>query len=246
MEKSDKSDLPKKLCEAGLTAHEKGCWSLVFPLRFFGLKLGRRVCVFRISGDRLVIHSTGPFSSEQMQAIRKLGTPSILLEGTTMHDTFSREGRKAFAGIQYLVPEGFPRRAIGKDTRSLQELSALTDDEMESVRLEGIRTLTEYACFHRASRTLVLCDLLFNLVDASGWTRFSMRHFLGVKQWPAIDRPMRWAVRDRQAFADSIQEIFEWDFDRIMVAHGEIIEAEGKAIFREALKQAGLSMRPNA
>lgn len=224
----------------GLSTHGDGCWSLWFPLRFFGMELGRRVGVFRISGERLVIHSTGPFTPEQVESVRALGTPAILMDGTTMHDTFSREGRAAFPEARYLVPEGFPRRAAGEAAGSLSELGALTGGEMESVRLRGLRALTEYACFHHASRTLVLCDLLFNLVEVSGWTRVSMRHLLGVKQWPAIDRPMRWAVRDGEAFAASIRKIFEWDFDRIVVAHGAIIENGGKAIFREALGQAGL------
>jgi hypothetical protein len=109
----------------------------------------------------------------------------------------------------------------------------------ETIRLKGMRFLNEYACLHGASRTLFLCDLLFNLDQATGWTRFSMRYLMGVDRWPAIDRPVRLAVSNRTAFMDSLRRILLWNFDRIIVAHGSIIETDGKRQFREALQRAG-------
>lgn len=222
----------------------EGVWTLSFPLRFLGLRLGRRVTLLRISGDRLVIHSTGPFGPDTVQAIRALGKPVVLLEATTMHDTFSRRGRAAFPEAEYYVPENFPPKAGGTGSRSVRDLDEATDGEVRTIRLEGIRYFTEYACFHPASRTLILCDLLFNLDDARGYTRWAMKFLMGVKQWPAVDRPVRMAVKNKGAFEASLRQVLEWDFDRIVVAHGSIIETEGETRFIEAVQRAGFLPSP--
>lgn len=222
-----------------LHRHTEDVFSMVFPLRFCGLNLGRRVTLLRIPGDRLVIHSTGPFSAEHLEAITKIGHPEFLLDATTMHDTFSREGRAAIPDAAYFVPEGFPEKAAGPEARALSELDAITDGAFQTQRLEGMRHLKEYACFHPASRTLIVCDLLFNLVASRGYTRWAMRYLLGVKEWPAVDRPVRWAVKDRDAFLGSIGRIMEWDFDRVIVAHGSVIEENGKQACADAFTRAG-------
>jgi len=222
----------------GLNALDENLWTLRYPMRFLGMALGRRVCVMRLSDGRVVVHSSGPFVTDDVEAIGELGRVDLLLEATTMHDTFSREGRAAFPGARYLVPEGFPKGKAGLEAGSVAEVDCLTGGEVCAVRLEGMRFLNEYACFHAASRTLMLGDLLFNLTGAKGWTRWSMRWLMGVKQWPAIDRPVRMAVADRDAFAASMRRILDWDFDRVVVAHGAIIERDGKRVFREALERA--------
>jgi len=222
-----------------LTARGEDLWTLEYPMRFLGMELGRRVCAMRLSGGGLVVHSTGPFGEPEVKAIQELGRVEILLDGTTMHDTFSREGRAAFPGARYLVPEGFPKGKAGPEAGSVAELDGLTGGEVRTVRLEGMRWLNEYACFHSRSRTLILCDLLFNLDAARGWTRWNMRRLMGVKQWPAVDRPVRMCVADREAFMGSMRRILEWDFDRVVVAHGSVIERDGRRVFREALERAG-------
>lgn len=40
-------------------------------------------------------------------------------------------------------------------------------------------------------------------------------------------------VRDKQAARDSVKRILDWDFDRIIVGHGEIVEAGGRELFQE-------------
>ena len=41
---------------------------------------------------------------------------------------------------------------------------------------------------------------------------------------------------DRSAFNKSIAAIDKWDFERIIPCHGDVIEKEGKGIFRKAFE----------
>jgi len=225
-----------------LISHAEGVWSLEFPLRFMGLNLGRRATLLAISEKRLVIHSTGPFTAGHRRRMEQLGRPEILLDATTMHDTFACKARAVFSDVAYFVPESFPVKARGPTARAFSDLESTTAGEIQTVRLDGMRFFEEYACFHPVSRTLIVCDLLFNLDRARGYTRWAMRHLLGVKEWPAMDRPVRMAVKDRDAFTASIKQILEWDFDRVIVAHGSVIEKNGKDQFRDAMLRAGFSL----
>lgn len=47
------------------------------------------------------------------------------------------------------------------------------DGEIDQVLVQGTRIMREVAMFHRASRTLILVDLIENFTDAmphTGWT----------------------------------------------------------------------------
>ncbi len=57
------------------------------------------VTLIRLRSGKLVIHSTAPFTPEDVAAIRALGEPGWLLDGILRHDTFANEGREAFPGI---------------------------------------------------------------------------------------------------------------------------------------------------
>jgi hypothetical protein len=45
-------------------------------------------------------------------------------------------------------------------------------------------------------------------------------------------RPVRSMIRERAAARGSLSKILDWDFDRVIVTHGEVLERGG----REALR----------
>ena len=40
------------------------------------------------------------------------------------------------------------------------------------------------------------------------------------------------ACKDRASFAASARRVADWDFDRIIPCHGDVIETGGNAVFR--------------
>jgi hypothetical protein len=214
-------------------------WVLHYPLRLLGGDLGRMVTIVRLRSGELVIHSTGPFTPEDVAAISALGKPAWLMDVMLRHDTFSKRGREAFPGRPFLAPEGFSRVA-GFPTEPLIPTPAAWGNELEVLRLEGIPSMEEHAVFHRPSRTLIVADLLFNFgSDASAWTRFLVLCAVGSKHHPGMSRPFRMAVKDKAAFERSVRALMQWDFDRIIVGHGSVVETDGKRRLGEALKRAG-------
>ncbi|MFN2507675.1 MAG: hypothetical protein ABR589_02770 [Chthoniobacterales bacterium] len=83
--------------------------------------------------------------------------------------------------------------------------------------------------FHIPSRTLIVADLLFNFgAPASWWTRMVARHVMQLKDLVGMSPFFRLMIRDRAAFRRSLEQVMEWDFERVIVAHGEIIETEAR------------------
>ena len=216
-------------------------WVLRYPLRLMGLAIGRTVTIIRLGSGKLVIHSTAPFAPADLAAIRELGEPGWLVEATRFHDSFAQEGRAAFPAVPYLAPLGFANVA-GATTEPLTPPPEEWAAELEVLELGGMPKVREHVVFHRPSRTLIVGDLLFNFGrGASGWTRFFARHVMRLKEFGGMSPFFRLMIRDRSAFRSSVQRMMDWDFDRVIVGHGEIIHEGGKACLREVLQSDGLA-----
>jgi hypothetical protein len=214
-------------------------WVMPYSLRLLGADFGRVVTVVRLQSGELVIHSTGPFTPQDVAAIQRLGKPGWLLEAIMWHDTFARRGREAFPNIPFLAPEGFSE-LVGFPTQPLIPAPAAWANELEVLRLEGIPRIQEHVVLHRPSGTLIVGDLLFNFgPETSPWTRFLVLCAVGSKHHPGMSRPFRMVIRDRAAFQRSMETVMRWEFDRVVVGHGAIIQSDGKRQLFDALKAAG-------
>jgi hypothetical protein len=207
-------------------------WVLRYPLSLLGTQVGRTVTLIRQRSGHLIIHSTAPFTPSEVKAIRALGPPAWLLDATLFHDTFAAVGRTAFPEIPYAAPKGFP----GVNVRPLTELAQACAGELEVLRIDGMPRVREHVFFHRSSRTLVVADLVFNFgPSATPWTRAFFRWAGGVRQFPGVTRLFRACIRDRSAFQSSIARMMEWNFDRVIVGHGDVLETNAKITLARVL-----------
>ena len=117
-------------------------WLLRYPLKLLGADLNRNVTVMRLGSGELVIHSTGPFTPDDVAAIRALGSPRWIMDVMARHDTFAKEGRAAFPEATYLAPEGFAE-TVGFPTRPLTSQPEW-GQEIEVMLLEGVPSMKEH------------------------------------------------------------------------------------------------------
>jgi hypothetical protein len=89
--------------------------------------------------------------------------------------------------------------------------------------------------FHPATRTLVLTDLCFNIPPNRGWSTRLWARALGVLGRLSVSRSFGWTIRDRAAASASLQRMLEWDFDRVLLTHGDLVESAGRAAFERAV-----------
>ena len=215
-------------------------WLQHFPQRLLGTELGRVVTIIRLKSGDLVIHSTAPFTPADVQAIGALGHPRWLVEGTLAHDTFALPAKTAFPGIPLLAPPGFSESAKVPAT-VLVPAPPEWAGELLVQEILGVTTVREHVFFHASSRTLIVADLVFNFNGhGNPWEQLFRRRVLGLRVQPGVARDFKTAVREKAAFRASMAKIMEWDFDRIICGHKEMVPADGKRRLQAALSEAGL------
>jgi hypothetical protein len=93
--------------------------------------------------------------------------------------------------------------------------------------------LNEVVFHHRASRTLLVSDLVFHIDADSPFPARLVSRLMGGYGRCAPSALERFLVRDRTAARRAFERILAWDFDRIVMAHGRVLESGG----REALRR---------
>jgi hypothetical protein len=89
--------------------------------------------------------------------------------------------------------------------------------------------LNEIVFLHIASQTLILTDTAYHFDATYSWPIQLAAQVIGIQNKLQPSRLEKIAIQDRQAVQQSIEQILNWDFDRVVMAHGTIVEQEAKA-----------------
>lgn len=218
-----------------------GVWTMTFPLKVLGVDIRRVVTVLELEGGKLLVHSTAPFGAAEVAAIRAVGEPVWLVDALLRHDTFAAEGRAAFPEARYLAPPGF-EAGRGIATESLLAPPQEWAREIDVLAVGGVPDFGEVVMFHRVSRTLVVGDLVVNFPDGEGlWSELMFKlGAVGGHTQPGVTKPLKHAIEDEAAFLRSLETILSWNFERIIVGHGEPVLTDAKSKLRRAFAVAGV------
>jgi hypothetical protein len=211
-------------------------WVAEQPLRFAGVELGARMTVVRLPGGRLLLHSPIARSPELAVEVERLGAPAVVVAPNRLHHLHVQEWLAAYPASRLFVAPGLETKR-----RDLQPNAVLGDDPpaewrevLDQALLAGAPFTSEVVLFHRASATLLVSDLLFNVGAASPpLTRLAFR-LAGAYGRPATTPLERLLVRDKDAFRRSLAKILAWPIERIVLAHGAVVESGGRAALAAA------------
>lgn len=102
----------------------------------------------------------------------------------------------------------------------------------------------EIAFLHKPSRTLINADLVFNLPAHEQYSKTGtnaqsgiyskiINNFLNTRPGKGQQRFIWYAcVKDKISFNESAKIVAGWDVEKIIPCHGDVIEGDGKAVFR--------------
>lgn len=211
-------------------------WVVEQPSNFLGVPLGLRMTIVRLAKQQLVIHSAIPCNDETEAAIRELGEITHLIVPNLEHTRFIKQWRQRYPSTQLYAPASANlEHSIDLKTISHQTFG---DSTLCCLPIDGIPRLDEFAFFHAESKTLILTDLAFNIGDdISLWGKCFLR-LNGAYNKFTPSRILKSWVKDNAAFRLSIQQVMQWDFEQIIIAHGEPIIDNAKQAFRQSYKWA--------
>lgn len=223
-------------------------WIADGPIIRFGMPWPKmpfptRMTMIRLAGSDLFLHSPTPLTPELGREVEKLGTPRWIVGPNRIHYWWIPDWKAAFPGAQvYLAPR--IREQAGEridfDCRELDgEGGYPWDREVSTLPVSG-SYMTEVEFFHRASRTLILTDLIENF-EPEKLNSFLMRWLtrLGGVQHPdgQMPRDLRLTfARHKPELRAAVEKMISWDPERIMIAHGRWYESNGAAELRRAFR----------
>ncbi|MBL4685546.1 MAG: DUF4336 domain-containing protein [Nannocystaceae bacterium] len=214
-----------------LQQHDDGLWSESVPLSFLGLHVGTRMTVVRLPSGALWVHSPVPLTPELHDELRQLGPVAHVVAPNLYHHMSAGPTAEAFADCRlYARPK---LRTKCKDLKIDVDLDEAAAEQFEgvidAVHIAGTM-LDEVVFVHRPSRTLISADLIENFKTSP---HFFTRQYLkvsGIHGKPGVSRMMRPMFRKRSLAREAIDRLMTLDFDRIVVAHGDIMHGGPDAV----------------
>jgi hypothetical protein len=231
-----------------LRQHSENLWTLDPPAKFLGLNLEIRMTVVRLRDGGLWLHSTVPLTDADQRELEALavrgpaqasgpGPVRFIVAPSKFHHLYARAAKERFPAAKLLGAPGLPEK---RKRLVFDGVLGDTPDpgcaaDLQQQSLAGMPWGNEVEFFHPASRTLIVTDFLFNVRKARGWWTWLYLTLSGKVGEPCQSRLFRSIIRDKAAYRASVERIAAWDFDRIILSHGEAVATGGKAAFGKAL-----------
>jgi glyoxylase-like metal-dependent hydrolase (beta-lactamase superfamily II) len=229
-----------------LRAIDKNIWVAEQPLRYFGLSVGTRMTVIRLTDRELAVISPIQIDASTIEQLDAIGKVSHIVAPNLYHYLFLSEFKAIYPNATVWAAPGLDakKRELPIDRiiersidRFLPGVEALQFEGFRTVSLTGFDALNECVFLHGESRTLILTDTAFHFDRSFPFiTQLATRIMGGYHSLsPSL---LEWlATQDKESVKQSVQQVLAWDFDRVIMAHGSIVETDGKQKFRTGYEQ---------
>jgi hypothetical protein len=216
-------------------------WVADHHLKLMGAEFGARMTIIRLGSGGLLVHSPITLSPALQAQIAALGPVEAVVAPNSMHHMYLPGFVQCFPMALAYGAEGVARKQPDVQFTGVlaEQPEFLWAKEVDQHRIAGQPKINEVAFLHRPTRTLLLTDWLFNFNRSDTWWTRTFLTLAGAWHGPAQSRLLRLSIADKAAARASRDHILGWDFDRIIVAHGDIIHSDGKAVLRKATAWLG-------
>jgi Domain of unknown function (DUF4336) len=213
----------------------EGIWVVDRLLRMGGVTMPTRMTVVRMRTGGLLLHSPVRLDAPTREAIASLGRVDALVAPNSFHYVFLGEHAAAHpAATVHLAPglrERRPELSAGAVLGDEPPAAWATD--LDQLVFGPIRGASEVVFFHRATATLILTDLAFGLAGPRSLLERAAWRIMGIGRGFGPSNTGRLIFfRDANRTAPLLERILAWPFERIVVAHGEIVERDAREVFR--------------
>ena len=230
-------------------------------LRFSRIKIGGRGTIVKLQSGSLAIFSPVALTPDVKSKVRSMGTLKYIVAPDIEHHIFISPWAKEYPQAEIIGMEGLPEKREGDEaTKGVKfahvfspknkldmKISPEFDAEFDYEYVHS-HTNKELVFLHKPSRTMIEADMLFNLPATEQFSKTGVDPNSGLltKLFGSIMNTrgtMVWQKRflwyaaggkDRPGFTDSVKRMRQWDYERIIPCHGDVIETGGKKIFEQA------------
>ncbi|KAI5310576.1 hypothetical protein KEM55_005170 [Ascosphaera atra] len=213
----------------------------------------------KLQSGSLAVFSPVALTPSVQDKLTKLGNKvHYLIAPDIEHHIFLSPWAQAYPQARIIAPHGLPeKREKNPETKGLDftyvftpenKLNLSIDEEFDSefsVEYVDAHINRELVFLHRPTRTMITADLLFNLPAFEQYSRSPedptqgcmtrMFNLMGTTtQGSRIwQKRFLWylVIKNRKGCEESVARMKKWEFDRIVMSHGEVIESGAKRAF---------------
>ncbi len=215
-------------------------WSASAPQLFLGLHVGTRMTVLRLGSGGLLVHSPIALDDSLRNEVDALGEVRHIVCPNPYHHLYAGEWKTAYPAALLHGPA-----ALHKKRKDLQFDAELTEQphpdwvgELELVSIRGC-LLGETVLYHRPSRSLIASDLVENFQSSDHWLTDLYLRAQGIRGTVGWGRLFRFMYRDRIAARACVDRILAWPFERVILAHGDVLENDAHAAVTRGMAWLG-------
>ena len=226
-----------------LTEHTPGMiWTIDYSVHYAGLDFMSRMTVVRLIDNTLLLHSPCEIDPAMKSMLDQLGKVAYIVAPGSYHYLHVASAQDAYPMAKTFICPGIEQKDPGLefDEFLCDTVPDCWIDDFDLVLVRGAKYMWEVAFFHKPSRTLLLVDLVENIGDKTQGVGWGLKLWwkLVFRMWnhpkPAPEYQMGW--KDKVAARQSLLNILNWDFNRVIMAHGDLINHDAKEVVREAWK----------
>lgn len=203
-----------------------------------GFRFPARMTVLPFEDGKLALVSPIPIDDALARSLATLGEVRFLVAPNLLHHLYLGPASTRYPDAMVLAPRGL--RAKRPDLRIDADLEDGLPPELaarvDALMLEGQPSVDEYVFFHRATRTLVVTDLVFNVREPNGWVANLVLYLVGCRGRLAQSRMFRALVKDRVAAAASAERFLALPIETLVMAHGEVVRTDARSALARALE----------
>lgn len=213
-------------------------WVAQMPLKTYGLEIGTRMTVCRLSSGELWVHSPIKPDEELREQLDSKGRVKFIIAPNRQHHFFIRDFRAAYPEAMLFGSPDLPRKfpEIPFDGVLGEKPESGWSEELDQVPIRGNIFHDEVVFFHRHSHTLIVSDLCISGHPEQPLFTRCVLWLGGVYQKPGPLLDVKLAYLDKKAARFSLEKVMKWDFERMILAHGHLVNSGAKQVFEEAYR----------
>ncbi|MED5387856.1 MAG: DUF4336 domain-containing protein [Pseudomonadota bacterium] len=212
-------------------------WHVAMPHAFMGLHVGTRMTVVKLSSGGLLLHSPVPVDEDLAAELASLGEVRHIVCPNLFHHVFAADVKQRYPEALLHGPEKLAKKRQDLTLDAVLSETPHPDwgEDFELVFIEG-SMLQETVFYHVPSQTLIAADLIENFHQCDhGFTRWYLK-LGGLWQKPGWHPILRLVYLNRRKARASITRILEWPFERLSLAHGDVITENARNQARHGLE----------
>lgn len=209
-------------------------WTDTRRAKFYGVECGSRMTVVRLRAGGLFVHSPVALDAETRAQVDALGEVRAVVAPSLFHHLHVGAWMAAYPKALYFACPGLEWK------RTDLAWSGVLGDQPHPIWADDIgqvyfsaRRENEVDFYLSRQKVLLCADALLNISTLDAWSsRIAAR--LMKNSAPGLGWMEPLMVRDRRLARRQVDRILAWDFDRIILAHGSMIDRDGPAVVRRA------------